>query len=89
LSRPLGHGRAAPADLDAAGFAELPEKLRHHPEAGQPQPDEVAYAIRADGPTFRALGSAHPPELSPLIEALSVVLHRDASGSEMQRWSIQ
>jgi hypothetical protein len=36
----------------------LPEDLRRDPEAGQPQPDEVEYAIRADGHTVRALVDA-------------------------------
>ena len=49
-------------ELETAGFAELPEELRRPPEADQPQPDVVEYAITAAGHTVRALGSALPPE---------------------------
>ena len=63
--------------LDAARFTELPGDLRRPHEADEPQPDVVEYAITADGHTVRALGSALPPELVPLVEALNVTLHRD------------
>jgi hypothetical protein len=65
--------------LAAAGFTELPEDLRNLPEEDEPQPDVVEYAITADGHTVRALGSALPAQLVPLVEALNVVLLRDTS----------
>jgi len=65
--------------LAAAGFTELPEDLRSLPEEDEPQPDVVEYAITADGHTVRALGSALPAQLVPLVEALNVVLLRDTS----------
>lgn len=66
-------------ELDAARFAELPEDLRRPPTAAEPQPDVVEYAITADGHTVRALGSALPAELLPLVEALNVVMSGDAA----------
>jgi hypothetical protein len=51
----------------------------HHGEEDEPQPDVVEYAITADGHTVRALGSALPAQLVPLVEALNVVLLRDTS----------
>lgn len=68
-------------DLDKARFAELPQDLRHPPREGEPTPDVVEYAITADGHTVRALGSALPPELLPLVEALNVLLQRDTSAA--------
>jgi hypothetical protein len=65
-------------ELDAARLAELPEDLRNPPGQGEPQPDVVEYALSADGHTVRALGSALPPQLVPLVQALNVVLARDA-----------
>jgi hypothetical protein len=65
--------------LAAARFPELPEDLRSRPEEDEPQPDVVEYAITADGHTVRALGSALPAQLVPLVEALNVVLLRDTS----------
>ena len=68
-------------ELEAARFAELPGDLRSPPEEGEPQPDMVEYTITADGHTVRALGSAIPPELLRLVEALNSVLPRDASST--------
>ena len=68
-------------ELETARFAELPGDLRSPPEEGEPQPDMVEYTITADGHTVRALGSAIPPELLRLVEALNSVLPRDASGA--------
>jgi hypothetical protein len=65
-------------ELDTARFAELPEDLRSPPGAGEPQPDVVEYTITAGGHTVRALGSALPPELLRLVEALNSVVPRDA-----------
>jgi len=68
-------------ELEAAGFAELPEDLRRPPDANQPSPDVVEYAITADGHTVRALGSALPADLLPVVEALNVILQRESSGA--------
>jgi hypothetical protein len=68
-------------ELETARFTELPGDLRSPPEAGEPQPDTVEYAITADGHTVQALGSAIPPELLRLVEALNSVLPRDPSGA--------
>jgi hypothetical protein len=68
-------------ELETAGFAELPEELRRPPKADQPQPDVVEYAITAAGHTVRALGSALPPELVPVVETLNVVVQRESSGA--------
>jgi hypothetical protein len=67
-------------ELETAGFTALPEDLRRPPEAHQPQPDVVEYAITAAGHTVRALGSALPPELVPVVETLNVVLQRESTG---------
>jgi hypothetical protein len=66
-------------ELDAARFAELPADLRQPPGTGEPQPDVVEYAITADGHTVRALGSALPAQLLPVVQALNVVIHGDAT----------
>ena len=68
-------------ELETAGFAELPEELRRAPEADQPQPDVVEYAITAAGHTVRALGSALPPELVAVVQTLNVVLERESWGT--------
>jgi hypothetical protein len=68
-------------ELETARFAELPGDLRSPPEAGEPEPDTVEYTITADGHTVQALGSAIPPELLRLVEALNSVLPRDAPGT--------
>ena len=73
-------------ELEAAGFAELPEDLRRPPDANQPSPDVVKYAITADGHTVRALGSALPAELLPVVEALNVILQRESS-EQVKRWT--
>jgi hypothetical protein len=65
-------------ELDAARFAGLPADLRRPPGPGEPQPDVVEYAITADGHTVRALGSALPAQLVPVVEALNVIVQRDA-----------
>jgi hypothetical protein len=66
-------------ELDAARLAELPEDLRRPPTADEPQPDVVEYAVTADGHTVRALGSALPAELLPLVEALNVLMQGNAA----------
>jgi hypothetical protein len=68
-------------ELEAAGFAALPEELRRPPEADEPQPDVVEYAITAGGHTICALGSALPPQLVPVVETLNVVLQRESTGA--------
>ena len=67
--------------LETAGFGELAEELRRPPDADEPQPDVVEYAITAGGHTVRALGSALPPQLVPVVEMLNVVLQRDSPGA--------
>lgn len=68
--------------LETAGFGELAEDLRRPPDAGQPEPDVVEYAVTAGGHTVRALGSALPPQLVPVVETLNVVLQRDSLGAD-------
>jgi hypothetical protein len=68
-------------ELETAGLAELAEDLRRPPDADQPQPDVVEYAITAAGHTVRALGSALPPQLVPVVQTLNVVLQRESSGA--------
>ena len=68
-------------ELEAAGLAELPEDLRRPPDADEPQPDVVEYTITTAGHTVRALGSALPPQLVPVVETLNVVLQRDSTGA--------
>jgi hypothetical protein len=68
--------------LETAGFGELAEDLRRPPAADQPEPDVVEYAVTAGGHTVRALGSALPPQLVPVVETLNVVLQRDSLGAD-------
>ena len=67
-------------ELETADLAELAEDLRRPPEADQPQPDVVEYAITAAGHTVYALGSALPPQLVPVVQTLNVVLQRESMG---------
>jgi hypothetical protein len=68
-------------ELEMAGLPELAEDLRRPPEAHQPQPDVVEYAVTAAGHTVRALGSALPPQLVPVVQTLNVVLQRESTSA--------
>jgi hypothetical protein len=68
-------------ELETADLANLPEDLRRPPEADEPQPDVVEYAVTAGGHTVHALGSALPPQLVPVVETLNVVLQREVTGA--------
>ncbi len=70
-----------PRQLEMAGFDALAEDLRRPPDADEPQPDVVEYAITAGGHTVRALGSALPPELVEVVGMLNVVLQGESSGA--------
>jgi hypothetical protein len=68
-------------ELETAGFAELPEELRRAPEADQPQPDVVEYAITAAGHTVRALAVRSRQSWVAVVETLNVVLERESWGA--------
>lgn len=48
-------------ELETAGLAELPKDLRRPPDAHQPQPDVVEYAVTAGGHTVHALAARSRP----------------------------
>ena len=79
----LGEGALAQlrATLDQAGFTGLPTDQRDESDRGQePEPDVVEYTITHAGHTVRAVGSALPDELLPVVQLLNSLLPRANAG---------